>query len=271
MGKIYEALERADKRPSETENKVAKFVRPQLELSPDLVVVQRPGAAIAEQFRFLRSKVIRPGADDAPRTILVTSALQAEGKTFVASNLAATISQGLDEYVLLVDADLRKPQVHNIFGIPEPEQGLSSHLRDGVPLQDVLCKTGIDKLTILPAGSSGENPVELLASQRMKSFIAEVRDRYPDRVVIFDSPPMELAPESLVMAKEVDGVFLVLKRAATPRDVVRSSLEKLDQDRFLGVILNRDKQTSKLYRHYKGKNESYGYGYGYGYSYGDKG
>jgi len=261
MGKIYEALEKAEQPNAAYDKKVAQLVQPRLELSQDLVVIHRPGSAIAEQFRFLRSKVIRPGAQGSPRTILVSSSLQGEGKSFVSSNLAATIAQGLDEYVLLVDADLRQPQIHSIFGLDEPDQGLSTHLQDMVPLQNLLCRTGIDKLTVLPAGKSAENPVELLASQRMKSFIAEVRDRYPDRVVIFDSPPLELAPESLVMANEVDGVFLVLKRAATPRDVVRSTLEKLDQDRFLGVILNGDKQTSKLYKHYKSKK--YGYGYGY--------
>lgn len=270
MGKIYEALERADQGTAETGSRVATLVRPQLELSQDLVVIQRPGSAIAEQFRFLRSKVIRPGTDKAPKTILVTSSLQGEGKSFVAGNIAATIAQGLDEHVLLVDADLRKPQIHALFGIPEPDLGLSTHLKDQVPLRDLLCKTAIAKLTILPAGKSADNPVELLASQRMNDFIAEVRDRYPDRVIIIDSPPMELAPESLVMANVVDGIFLVLKRAATPRDVVRSSLEKLDQDRFLGIILNGDKYTSKLYKHYKRRDSNNGYGYGYGYGYGSE-
>ncbi len=142
-------------------------------------------------------------------------------------------------------------------------------------MHELLLKTSIGKLTILPAGESTANPAELLASHKMKALVSEVRNRYPDRVVIFDSPPIELAPESSIMGNEVDGVFLVVRRASTPRDIAKSTMEKFSQDKFMGIILNEDKNSSKLYkgskRHHKGDEYGYCYGYGYGYGHGQDG
>jgi exopolysaccharide/PEP-CTERM locus tyrosine autokinase len=276
MGKIYEALMRAEEKEEEQPADPGALVTGGNGFSPELMVVGRPGSAIAEQFRFLRSKLIKPETGKRPRTLLITSALQGEGKTFVASNLAATLAQGLDEYVLLVDADMRNPRVHKVFGYDRTSQGLSSHLTQDIPLENVLRNTSVGKLTVLPAGEDIENPVELLSSTKMKGLIAEVRDRYPDRFVIFDSPPMELAPETLVLAKEVDGIYLVVLRAKTPRDVVSSTLERFHKDKFMGVILNGYEKQAKYYKKYKkngygsGYGRGYSYGYGYGYGYGKK-
>jgi exopolysaccharide/PEP-CTERM locus tyrosine autokinase len=267
MGKIYEALERAEskKEKSKQLNNITSF---DFDPKEELVVLGRPGSAIAEQFRFLRSRIIRPAEGSVPKTILITSSLEGEGKSFVAANLAATIAHGLDEYVLLVDADLRHPQIHRIFNLNAGNgKGLSNHLSEGVPLNELLFKTSIGKLTILPTGNCTANPAELLTSYKMEIFLNEVRDRYSDRIVIFDSPPLELAPESLVMANEVDGIFLVVRRASTPRDIVKSTLEKFIQEKFIGIIFNRDKSSTRLYRDYKDRAQGYGYGYGYGNSY----
>ncbi len=271
MGKIYEALMRAESKDEQQPVEPSGIVTGGNGVSPELMVIGRPGSAIAEQFRFLRSKLIKPESGRRPRTLLVTSALQGEGKTFVASNLAATLAQGLDEYVLLVDADMRNPRVHKVFGYDRTSKGLSSHLTENLPLENVLRNTSVGKLTVLPAGEDIENPVELLSSTKMKSLIAEVRDRYPDRFVIFDSPPMELAPETLVLANELDGVYLVVKRAKTPRDLVSSTLERFQQDKFMGVILNGYEKQAKYYKKYKKNGYGRGYGYGYGYGYGNKG
>lgn len=264
MGKIYQALERSES--SNIQAQEQKFA-PQYNVSPskELVVLDRPGSIAAEKFRFLRSKITRSRECAGKKTFLITSPLQGEGKTFIAGNLAVTVSQGLDEHVLLVDADLRKPKLHQLFGLNGIEKGLSTYLMDQDPLENLLCKTGIEKLTVLPAGMSTTNPLELLASQKMSQLITEVKERYPDRLVIFDSPPIELAPESLVLASEVDGVFLVLKRASTPRDIVQSTLDKIDQKRFHGIIFNYDKKPSKYYKQYK--NDKYGYGYSYSCTY----
>ncbi len=265
MSKIFEALQKAEQKNQVADSEQETFEPGSLieGMSQDLVTLYRPGSPIAEQFRFLRTKVVRPSQGGMPKTILITSALQGEGKTFTACNLAIALAQGLDEFVLLVDADLRNPRVHRIFGLERPEKGLSTFLTDKEPLGGLLRKTGINKLTVLPAGQDAQKPAEILSSQRMRSLVAEVRDRYPDRLVVFDSPPVQLAPETLVIANEVDGVFLVIRKGITPRGSVQATLECLKKEKFKGVIFNGHSSESRYYSKYR----TQGYKYSYGYSY----
>lgn len=270
MGKIYEALERAKQSrtdmptmPPSAEGPSAPDI-PVPDMTPqgfsrELVVLDKPGSQASEMFRYLRSLVVRPTHGDPPRTILVTSALSGEGKTYVASNLAVAISQGLDEYVLLVDADLRAPRIHRVFGLEGPSHGLSTHLDKQTPLEELLRKTPIPKLTILPGGNSTHRPAELLTSERMRRLIREVRDRYPDRFVIFDSTPLELTPETYVLANEVDTILFVVRRGVTPRRSVQAALEKIQRDKLLGIVFNGDDAVMKRYRKY-GYYKGYGYG-----------
>jgi exopolysaccharide/PEP-CTERM locus tyrosine autokinase len=266
MSKIFEALQKIEQEQN-TSGTVTPVPFPdQVDLetgfSDKLVVLKNPGSVAAEQFRFLRSLIVRPQEGRPPRTILITSSLQGEGKTFTACNLAVTIALGMDEHVLLVDADLRNPNVHSVFGLDLPGKGLANHLEHNEPLENLLLKTSINKLTLLPAGPETENPAELLSSKRMHAFISQVRDRYPDRFVIFDSPPVNLAPETMAIANEVDAVFLLLLRGRTPRQVVKATMERFKKEKLFGLIFNEDRKIARA------RQYSYGYGYGYGYSYG---
>jgi exopolysaccharide/PEP-CTERM locus tyrosine autokinase len=267
MGKMYEALEKSlDSNQGKPQSKRGKGRKQRgHQLSSELVVLGNPASPIAEQFRFLRSKICRPLQGDNPRSILITSSVQGEGKSFVAVNLAVTIAQGLDEHVLLVDTDLRLPRLHEIFALQRADRGLADHLQDEAPLQELLQKPGIGKLSLLPAGLHASKPAELLSSSRMKRFIIEVKHRYPDRYVIFDSPPLGMAPELSIMAQEMEAVFLVVRRAETPREAVKASLEKLDRERFKGIILNGYDKPKKYYKKYgyRSKGSEYGYGYNY--------
>lgn len=269
MGKIYEALERA--KQSRTEIPAVPPAPggrppdiPVADLLPqgfsrELVVLDKPGSQASETFRYLRSLVVHPAEGEPPRTILVTSALSGEGKTYVASNLAVAISQGLDEYVLLVDADLRAPRIHRVFGIDNVSHGLSTHLDKQTPLEELLRKTSLPKLTILPGGNSTHRPAELLTSERMRRLIREVRDRYSDRFVIFDSTPLELTPETYVLANEVDAILFVVRRGVTPRRSVLAALEKIRREKLLGIVFNGDDAVMKRYKKY-GYYKGYGYG-----------
>ncbi len=251
MGKIYEALERAQR-------KIEPPVAPKPESLASsghgsqsvLVTVESPGSPIAECFRFLRTSVTRPLQGQPPRTILITSPLAGDGKTFVACNLAATLSQGMDEWVLLVDGDLRKPHVHRIFGYHDCTKGLSTHLAHNVPLSELLIRTQMEKLTILPGGNSTTRPAELITSSKMRAFIAEVRDRYSDRYVLFDSTPLELAPETFALANEVDAVILVIRRGRTPRHAVERAMDRIRRDKLLGVVFNAYDKPLRAYRKY---------------------
>ncbi|MEJ2034329.1 MAG: exopolysaccharide biosynthesis protein, partial [Deltaproteobacteria bacterium] len=177
-------------------------------LDDKLIAVNDSFSPVAESFRHLRTKLLHPQAGKAaPRSILVTSVAPNEGKGFIAANLAVTMAQGVEQHALLVDCDLRRPSLAALFGLTN-EEGLADHLQDGADLSLLIRKTDIPKLSILPAGPPPDNPSELLDSEKMVMAIAELMSRYRDRFVIFDSPPMQAASETAVLAQHVDGIVL---------------------------------------------------------------
>jgi exopolysaccharide/PEP-CTERM locus tyrosine autokinase len=194
--------------------------------------------AVNEAFRKLRSQVIRMTRGEVIRNaLLVTSANPGEGKTLSAMNLAISLAQEYDYTVLLVDADLRKPSVHQYLGI-KPEVGLIQCLRGEASLDQALIKTGLGKLVVLPAGGTVVNPVELLSSSKMKSIVREMRERYPERYVIIDSPPIGPFADAQVLSDAVDGVLFVVREGWTKIDSVRATLGSITGNKLLGVIYN---------------------------------
>jgi capsular exopolysaccharide synthesis family protein len=172
-----------------------------------------------------------------------------EGKSFVASNLAVSIARDFDKHVLLVDADVKKPTLHEIFKT-ESKIGLTDYLMNGHHNLVDLIQTGIrSKLSFLSAGSFHDNSSELLASQKMQQLMKEVKDRYDDRYIIFDSPPAQIS-ETLALANFVDGVLLVVKAADTAKKLVKKTVAVLGRDKILGVVLNQCDVTPKEYYKY---------------------
>jgi len=224
------------------------------QIIPELVALHSPRSFEAEQFKLLRTQLLFPKPEQQPpRTLMVTSALPGEGKSFVSSNLAVSIAQGIEEHVLLIDCDLRRPVLHRIFGYTgENILGLSRYLADStVPLSRVLLKTGIDKLTLLPAGKSVANPAELLSSPRMMDLISEVRERYDDRYIIIDTPPPKMISEANALARQVDGILLVIRYGKTPRNVLKDLVETISQEKIVGTVMNRfDFRLGSLYGSY---------------------
>jgi len=229
-------------------------------LDKNLITFHTPSSHEAEQFRILRTTLLFPTSGERPRTIMVTSALPGEGKSFVASNLAVSMAQNINEHVLLIDGDVRKPCQHTIFGFGDVS-GLSEHLSDGMELSSLILKTEVNKLSILPGGKPPHNPSELLSSESMSSLIQETKARYNDRYIILDSPPPRLTSETGALARQVDGVIIVVNSNTTPKDMVEKLVELIDKEKILGIVMNRfDIRGSKYY----------GYGkYGYG-AYGKK-
>jgi len=220
------------------------------QFSPKLIVVSAPESAEAENFKALRARIQMASREGTPpRTILVTSTFPGEGKSFVASNLAASIAFGIDEHVLLVDCDLRQPQIHQYFGYAL-SQGLSDYLAGRREIPDLLIKTDIPKLSLLCAGTPPGNPAELLASNRMEAFIEEVRNRYNDRYVVLDATPTQFTAEASVLARHVDGVLLVVMAGKTPRQAVQEGLNILPKERLLGVVFNGYSEPLKSYHKY---------------------
>lgn len=221
----------------------------------NLFVIQDPHSFAAEQYRILRTRILSFRKENNMKTILVTSCLPKEGKSTVSSNLSICIANGINEHALLVDCDLRRPAIHNIFGL-NSSLGLSNYLIEDIPLSKTLNKTEVEKLTILPAGSHPDNPSELLSSRKMMDLIQEVRSRYDDRYIIFDSTPVHQTPDPAILSKHIDGIILVVKAGKTHRDIVARTVESLGKEKILGIVFNMSQEPIK----------SYYYNYNYYYS-----
>jgi exopolysaccharide/PEP-CTERM locus tyrosine autokinase len=220
----------------------------------NLVTLLDPLSYEAEQFKMLRTNLFYPVSGKVPRSILVTSTVPGEGKSFVASNLAVAIAQDIDRYVLLVDCDLRQPKIHTQFGFGETP-GLSDYLTNGSDLKDLLLNTQINKLSILPAGVRPPNPAELLSSEKMAALLEEITQRYRDRMIIIDSPPPKLTAESSFLARKVDGIILVINYGKTRREDVKDLVVKLGKHKILGSVINRFNRRSLSYYGYMNKRK----------------
>ena len=228
-------------------------------LSKNLVSLVDPQSYEAEQFKMLRNSILFPVAGVAPQSILVTSALPAEGKSFVSANLAFSIAMNVNKHVLLIDVDLRKPDLHRIFGFGDVP-GLSDYLAERRSLDSLLLKTAVEKLTLLPGGPIPPNPSELASSERMSAMLEEVKQRYQDRLIVIDSPPPALAAETSFLARQVDGILLVVKHGKTPKEDIEDLMETVGSDKILGVVINYlDMPLSRRYGYGKyGKYGRYG-------------
>jgi protein-tyrosine kinase len=217
--------------------------------SDKLVTILVPDSVTAEMFKVIRGTILYDKDRPAPKAIMVTSAFPGEGKTFVSSNLAVSFAMGLNENVLLVDADLRRPSIHEIFGYSN-EYGLSEHLQGSKTIPELLIKTKIKRLTLLLSGKPPSNPVELLSSKKMGEFIKESKDRYQDRFIIIDVPPSQLTAETNVIANHVDGIIFVVMNGKTPRAVIQQTVKNLGKEKVLGIIFNGFGQSYKAYNKY---------------------
>ncbi len=203
-----------------------------------IVCITDPFSSISEQFKKLKARVLNQmSKQDFRNTIMVTSSDIGEGKSIVAINLAVALSNELDYTVLLVDVDLRKPSIHKYFGI-EPEYGLSDYLTNKVALKDVLIKTGIGKLVILPAGAVPDNSAELLSSEKMKMLVHELKHRYGDRYVIFDSTPLLVTADPLLLGMQMDGVVFVIQEGKTSQQAALQSMSLMKGWNILGAVFN---------------------------------
>ncbi len=203
-----------------------------------LVAYAESRSVTAESFRKLRTSLFHSVPDGPPRTMLVTSLNGEDGKTSIASNLAIAFAQRGAGNILLVDADMRQPDLHTILNVSRAP-GLSSVLSGEEAVDRVIRPTVISKLYFLPAGqTSGRSPAELLASDRLPEMLDELAGRFAHIVV--DAPPLFGVSDSMIVAPKVDGVLLVLRQGRASREAAQEAIELLDslRARVLGVVLN---------------------------------
>ena len=221
-------------------------------MDPRLVSFLEPGTQAVESFKMLRAKMFTTNSKSRPRTIMVTSPQPLDGKTMVAANLAITIAQGINEYVMLVDCNLRRPLLNRLLGL-NAHEGIREYLEAGMSVAPYLVKTPVRKLTLLPAGKppTTPNPSELLTSEKIRLLVEELRGRYEDRYIIFDATPAQFAAETTFLASIVDAVLLVVRSGKTTRDSVLKAIENLDRNKILGVVFNASNESRKAYGYYQ--------------------
>jgi len=228
-----------------------------------LVSLSEPGSLGAEQFRRLRTHVLKLNVSDPPKTIMVTSATEGEGKTFVAANLAAGIAHDLHFHALLVDCDLRSPALSHWFGV-QNGHGLSDYLAGKGQLSELILKTEMEKLSILTGGSVQAKPAELIGSRKMEALVNELKLRYNDRYIILDATPLLATTEPEVLARLVDGILIVVRAGVTPRETVKQAVASLDPKKIMGFVLNdvqfKSSGLSSRYFGSRGYYTRYGYG-----------
>ena len=215
-----------------------------------LVVGENPDPAVVEQYRHLAAAFHQAQKVSGVRTVTVTSALPSEGKTLTATNLALTLSESYQRRVLLIDADLRRPRMREMFGLPVSAgltDALTSARGDRLPVHHV---TG--NLWVLAAGRMVPDPMSLLVSPAMKQLIEDARESFD--WVILDTPPIAILPDANLLSAMIDTSLLVVSARSTPYPMVQRAVEAIGAKRILGVVLNRAERI--------GPTGSYNY-YGY--------
>ncbi len=204
----------------------------------EIAIVQAPRSQVAEQFRSLRNSIVALNPEGAPRALLVTSALRGEGKTVAALNLALALAEMPGNQVLVLDANLHDPMVEEYLSLPR-RQGLSELLAGRLPLDQATRATAVQGLAVIGAGSNPRNPSELLSSERMRSLLRSLKQRYS--YVVLDSPEATTTSDATVLGSICDGTLLVVRQGSTPRHYVESALSQLEAlgGNVLGTCLTR--------------------------------
>lgn len=228
-----------------------------------LLTPDAPRSRTADQYRVIKRPLIKNAVGQGASTInhanliMVTSALAGEGKSFTSLNLAMSMAAELDHTVMLVDADVARPSLLRMLGLP-PGPGLLDVLEGQAEVSDVLLRTNIDKLTLLPSGTPQPRATELLASDAMRALLDDMAKRYPDRIIVFDSPPLLLTTEARVLATQMGQIVVVVHAERTPQSALQQALATIETCPVKMLLLNQTRGD---------ESDSYGYGYGYGYGY----
>jgi receptor protein-tyrosine kinase len=224
-----------------------------------------PRSRLADEMRVIKRPLLSnaQGKSAAPiraaNLIMITSAQPGEGKTFMAINLAISIAMEVDTTVLLVDADVARPAIPDRLGLPQEAGLLDLLTRKDLDVPDAMMRTNIERLSILTAGTPHSRATELLASEAMARLVEELAGRYPDRILVFDAPPLLSSTESRVLATHMGQVVLVVEADRTPQASVKSALSTIEDCPVVMTVLNKiERAESGSYYGYYGGYGSYG-------------
>jgi protein-tyrosine kinase len=212
--------------------------RPSQVLSRARIVAGDGGDAVTRAYKMLRTQVLHRMAEKNWQTLAVVSPSASEGKTLTAINLGIALASSVQHTVMLVDCDWRKPSVHKYFDY-EPERDIATYLSGKEPLSTAIVNPGIARFCFLPCSAPITRSSERLGSALVGSFVAELRNRYANRIVMFDLPPMLLTDDCLSFLPHVDCVLVVIEEDRTSREDLEQTLEMIGRDKLLGTVLNK--------------------------------
>lgn len=193
----------------------------------------------SESYRTLRSQVLKIMREEGWKTLAITSPTSGNGKTLLAVNLAISLSQEVNQTVLLVDLDLRNPGIAQALGIEPVDYGIVDGIMGNIPLEDVLINPGYNRLVIAPGKPQGHQTSEILSSPQMKNMQAELNGRYQDRLIIYDLPSLLVSDDALVFAPRADAVLLVVEDGGSTEDELKQAMKLLHGTNILGVVINK--------------------------------
>ena len=208
-----------------------------------------PDSPELESYKVLRTKIQQLTKEKGRNTLMVTSADADAGKTCTAVNLSMTFARAHNQTVMLVDCDFHHQGVQQMMGF-ESDAGLIDYLADGRPLHELIIWPGIDKMTVISGGRTFDDSSELLGSPRMATLVQELKTRYDDRFIIFDMPPIIGSADALALAPHVDCIVMVVEEGKTAMRNVLKAVEAIPQEKFLGFVMNRQKDGWSRYRSY---------------------
>ncbi len=211
------------------------------------IALLQPDSYIAEQYRSLRGRIDSLASQRPMKTLAVTSANSGEGKSTCSVNLATVTAMSVGRSVLLIDCDLRRPKVHWTLGL-QPQVGLAEVLLNQATIDEAIQKLDGVNLDVLPVRSVPSNPSELLASPEMRKLTEEVATRY-DRVIL-DTPACLGLPDAKSVSELCDGLVMVVRAGATPREEVQAALDILDRRKVVGLVLNGSEASREQYGYY---------------------
>jgi non-specific protein-tyrosine kinase len=194
-----------------------------------------------EFYKVLRTQILQRTRGGG-NTVMVTSALPGEGKTLTAINLAFTFAKEFKQTALLVDCDLRQQQIHQVLGFSS-EKGVADYLLYDCPIQELFVWPGVEKLTVISGGKTVKDSSELLGSPGMKNLVTDMKNRYPERYVFFDVPPLLTSADSLAFAPFVDYILVTVQAGQTSLQEVNKALRLLPGEKVLGLVMNRQKSA----------------------------
>lgn len=203
-----------------------------------------------QMYKVLRTQIQQRTKEQGWNTVMITSALPGEGKTHTSINLALTFAKEIAQTILLVDCDLRRQDIHKRLSV-RSSKGLIDYLVDDCPVEELLIRPGIDNLTFISGGRTIQDSTELLGSPKMKDLVVEMKNRYRDRYVLFEAPPVLCGADAVAFAPLVDSILFVVEAGRTSIQSVKKALDLLPQEKVLGCVLNRLKTPQWEYGAYK--------------------